>query len=618
MPVLKLRPLILAAVSLAIVAGLLWGGYGIVQWRARSAVEEALASLPPDIKGTVGRTHYRLFSSVLEIDGIALTRAGNPWLAAEHATLDEPGGKGTAHDPWHAAKVSLTGFAGQDASVPQRLDSLTVIGPVLESVDPGSGSGVTLRRADKVVLDGLAASGASLQHLDLAGFADGRAADLALAGLVLKEADLTTSIAAVTLKNVDLAGLSALFGAPGPSLAGLDLPRLQAPPSASPAARGDLIGALSARGLVTERTGGGTDRIGTLELSGMAAAQPTADLGWPEALAGSKLVSLHIQDLDLTETSAGPTDDHGHLTIKSLALSDYDAGKAGSLDLKGLAFEDQAAADRLELARMQLRDVDATALVTLLGTQPDADIDHLLTGARIGRGDLEGFAYRVAPTDPPLSFDSLQSQNEYAADGSVRSIVAICRLSLGPLIGDAGALPPIVGELLKGETAADLNVNYLFTPADRELDLDQLKITVPDLGALTLQSRLTGLALDEFDALSANPMLMGLALLGKITIVNASLRLDDHSLMNRIIAQAARDTGLHPDEVRQGIRRQLPVLADYMPWQEDVVDQAEAFLDHPRSLTLTLSPSEPVTLLDLGSDVLNGSLDLLQPRLHAN
>jgi hypothetical protein len=100
-------------------------------------------------------------------------------------------------------------------------------------------------------------------------------------------------------------------------------------------------------------------------------------------------------------------------------------------------------------------------------------------------------------------------------------------------------------------------------------------------------------------------------------IDHATLDWHDQGLVNRALNAAAMQMHTTPDAVRAQLAMPLLALGFLMPDQPDVADQITSFLTNPNTLSVTLSPPQPVTFADIGKAPAESRAHLLGAHIQA-
>ena len=124
--------------------------------------------------------------------------------------------------------------------------------------------------------------------------------------------------------------------------------------------------------------------------------------------------------------------------------------------------------------------------------------------------------------------------------------------------------------------------------AEKKLSVRDTMLKVNELGTLTLSLDLTNLAPD-------------LTALTDARLAHAKLRLDDASLVDRLLRAGAAQSGVAPEAFRQQISAmaRLAAAGDASPATIAAGQAAGDFIASPHSLTIELSPPAPVPVMSL-------------------
>jgi hypothetical protein len=131
---------------------------------------------------------------------------------------------------------------------------------------------------------------------------------------------------------------------------------------------------------------------------------------------------------------------------------------------------------------------------------------------------------------------------------------------------------------------------YDWDIAQQHVSLHDTMLKVNELGTITVAAGLT----------NAIPSPVGLT---QIRLANARLQFDDASLVDRLLRAGAAQTGTDPIAYRQQIvdmvRQQSNTQGVVSPELTAACNAAGDFIASPHSLTIKLSPAQPVPLLAL-------------------
>lgn len=161
--------------------------------------------------------------------------------------------------------------------------------------------------------------------------------------------------------------------------------------------------------------------------------------------------------------------------------------------------------------------------------------------------------------------------------------------------------------------SGDLSIDVGWAADTGLLDIREYALTLDDVGRLNIAFQVTGYTMDFVKALqqaqvaaAANPdtkaaeQAAGLAMLGmmsRLSFVDASVRFDDGSLTKRALSLAGEQQGVSGEQMGQALKGMLPLMLGQLNMpalQQQISAAANAYLDNPKSLTISASPAEPV------------------------
>jgi len=136
-------------------------------------------------------------------------------------------------------------------------------------------------------------------------------------------------------------------------------------------------------------------------------------------------------------------------------------------------------------------------------------------------------------------------------------------------------------------------------PEQETLEVKNLKLSAAEAGTFALDLRLGGVSRDVVTRLSAtegDPE-SAMGLVQGISVQNVSIRLDNSSLVERVLDMQAREAGMDRATLVQQLTSGLPMMVSILQnpaFQEKVVTAATSFLNDPVSLQVTVAPANPV------------------------
>ncbi len=164
-------------------------------------------------------------------------------------------------------------------------------------------------------------------------------------------------------------------------------------------------------------------------------------------------------------------------------------------------------------------------------------------------------------------------------------------------------------EKLSGE----ITMNGSWEVATGNIALDEYAFDFTDVGRLALSVDLSGYTLEFIKALQeatkaqqSNPnkeeanQAMGLAMMGlmqQMTFNGASIRFDDASITRKVLDYVGAQQGISGDQMAQSLKGLLPFMLAQLnipELQNEIVTAVNAYLDDPKSLTVSAEPAKPV------------------------
>lgn len=145
------------------------------------------------------------------------------------------------------------------------------------------------------------------------------------------------------------------------------------------------------------------------------------------------------------------------------------------------------------------------------------------------------------------------------------------------------------------------------------LALDEYALDFKNVGRLNIAMDLSGYTLQFMKSLQeaakaaeANPnrkeadQAMALAMLGlmqQLTFNSASIRFDDASITKKALDYAGSQQGVTGEQLAQSLKGLVPIMMAQLnlpELQNQVSSAVNAFLDNPKSLTISAEPEKPV------------------------
>ncbi len=290
----------------------------------------------------------------------------------------------------------------------------------------------------------------------------------------------------------------------------------------------------------------------------------------------------------------------GAMSVASMAISDYDSGKLGSLAIKTAMLDGdgkpRGVPVHVTIGGFDVKSANLRSVLEAIRRTGHADRGLL------GHVTYESFGLADATLDagsgPHLALQDMHATQTLAdagpsgGSGSIHGLT----LSIGKMI-----VPPAAAASLAafGMNAITMDVDATSTMQANTTQGGTTQGGVPStvseeivlrgLCTLHVQGRFSG-----YDAALATPA-QPLAALMATTLDHAGIVYEDHSLTNRLIAVTAAQTHSTPDVVRAQLAMPVLTLGLMLPNQPDAADQVTNFLNHPGTLTVTMDPPQKTT-----------------------
>lgn len=195
----------------------------------------------------------------------------------------------------------------------------------------------------------------------------------------------------------------------------------------------------------------------------------------------------------------------------------------------------------------------------------------------------------------------------------------------------------------------DIDFSGIYTIATGLLDLNPITFDMDGIGTFETKFSMSGYTADfmedlkKVNALAPKPQnlnatpeqeakeqrrstefTLGLIGLGqRLSINSLSLRFEDDSLTNNLIAHAAKENGMSEEQMRNSIKGMVPLMLSQwglQSLQSSVPAAVSAFIDNPKSLTISASPAQPVGIPAIFAVMSNpqGLVDLFKLEVKSN
>ena len=602
----KTRLAIPAVIVLLVVAA---GGAQLwAEDAAKTRLDATLASLPQGATGHYDQMGFNLFTRTLRIGGLTVTQNGHPRLAAQRIVLHHLGGAGDAASPYHASGVRVEGLqvwrgAHSAKATLVTAEDVVILAPGVPApqgtpnwlISPGNG---TLLAAGSIIANGISDDeGATLAALSVAGYNTGALRQASASQFADAHGN---AIATANASAVDLDGLDRVFDT------GRYRPGAESWPTPRP-----LIGHAELSGVVTHgRAGIGTIDHVTIDTFAARpfAISPTGAAVKTGAFLRDAASALALGDASITDLHM--VDDKTHVvgTISHVDITGYGDGALGRFSLGGLSLSNHGTATAT-IGHLQLAGFTATKLLHM---PADTSMDDRIAAAGSGAVRVSSLAMsQVAVKSPEGTNLALASFSEtITGDTPVHTTISVQGLTVPA--DTTPDLADMLRPLAVDPLLLDLDEDGSFDFSSGESTINKMTLTAEGLGSLSLSGHFTNLPRGGVTSDDA------WAEVQKVGIGAFTLRFSNDTLVQRIIAMFAKQSGKTPDEIADQGKAAFAFLATALaPGQADVGDQVAAFFAAPKTVTITAAPAAPIPVSAFAGPTLTAAQAALNIHLSA-
>jgi hypothetical protein len=161
-------------------------------------------------------------------------------------------------------------------------------------------------------------------------------------------------------------------------------------------------------------------------------------------------------------------------------------------------------------------------------------------------------------------------------------------------------ISPVLAQLGYIDIAANMEYAYIYEPVKKDLEIQQLRIGISDMGNVEVSARINNLDLAALKAVPDNPLSL-IALVPAVMISGMTLDFQDNSLTQRLIELGARQSGQRSEQFLSAITEQLnsEIQRQNQPAVRDMLLAFQKFVVSPGHIKVAVSPARPVPLLTL-------------------
>lgn len=319
-----------------------------------------------------------------------------------------------------------------------------------------------------------------------------------------------------------------------------------------------------------------------------------------------------------TEVSHGAvTGDDAKFTIADQKVVMKNGDKTTTVTVGSTTFTNakQAAggysADRVEIAEVEIEADDSTAsiekiVVEGVVTPSAADLAAKKPGGKFDR--LEIAKVEIESDDKTIPIDSVVVTAQNFVDGTPhKALVDVKGLVVPVDEKDEGAKD--LRALGYEEVAIDLTFGSNWTAESGKLTVEPFAISGKDIGALRIAFNLGGVTPEFVAQLKAaeGDSNKQMELLQTLQIQDVSLRFDNASVVDRMLAKQAKDQGVSKADLVKQLGAMAPMMLAQLnnkEFEKKVADALVAFLGSPKSLTVSAKPPQAVPVAQLVGTVM--------------
>jgi hypothetical protein len=236
---------------------------------------------------------------------------------------------------------------------------------------------------------------------------------------------------------------------------------------------------------------------------------------------------------------------------------------------------------------------DQTAVITSLSYQT-LDVGLFSKTVQVSQVLIQ-----IKDSESPVAIDRLVLHS-FDVDHEIPSAMHVEIQGIHIHRGNAfmNGVAPLLAQLGYGEIDASIEYAYLYDPMKKDLEIQQFRINVSDMGQLEVTARLNNLDLAMVKSVPSNPMML-IALVPAVAISGITLNYSDHSIVRRFIQMGARQSGQSEDQFVSGVIHQLSleIQKQNNPAAKERLLVLQKFLIKPGTISVAISPPQPVPLM---------------------
>ena len=294
--------------------------------------------------------------------------------------------------------------------------------------------------------------------------------------------------------------------------------------------------------------------------------------------------------------------------------------KLGTITMDGVE-EDGDGGYTVETVSFQ--DINVTEADSTVSAK-DLAISGVIIPGEVVSGTLESLLMYESATAGPVSVTS-KGKEVFSMSGmeaNIKRMEADAGLEFDATFSDLKADLTSVEDPKAKDTLAKLNMQTLegkvtmsgsWELASGKLAVDEYAFDFKDVGRLNLALEFSGYTLDflkgmqeAVKAAETNPnkeeanAAMGMSMMGlvqQLTFNSASISFEDASITKKLLDYAGSEQGVSGDQMAQSLKGLIPIMLAQLNMpelQNQIAEAANAYLDDPKSITISAEPKEPV------------------------
>jgi len=299
---------------------------------------------------------------------------------------------------------------------------------------------------------------------------------------------------------------------------------------------------------------------------------------------------------DVTITDFAATNANGGtVNIPTLTITGAQMRDEGGFTAAGMTFDNAKMVDNNSNISWQ------TGSLTDAIVPSAAEIKAKAHVRPFGSLNVGGITIEGGDLPAPLQIASLDVAIDIDQAGNPRDFdMKVDAINIPPEVFAADAQSKaVLDELGYSGFVVNLNVAGGYETEGDQVTLRTFTIDAADVGKLAISGKFNGVSLSKLfqdgnpDEASTNG-----------TLESLTIRFDNSGIVERVLDMQAKMMGVQRQDVVAQTASALPFMLNFLgnpPFQEKVAQAGTAFLNDPKSLTISASPAQPVPLSQITS-----------------